>query len=49
MTNEGLSHQCLNDDIINKTRMFKSNTSKLINSLKIRIRKYYVLANIVYS
>ena len=49
MIKKSISHHCLNGDVINKTRMFKSNTSKLINSLKICIRKYYVLTNIVYS
>jgi hypothetical protein len=47
MIKKSIFHHCLNGDVINKTRIFKSKTSKHINSLK--IRKYYVLTNIVYS
>ena len=48
MIKKGIPQPCFYADVINKTKPFKSDTSKLVGSLKNLIRKGYDLATIVH-
>ena len=48
MIKKGITQPCFYTDVINKAKPFKSDTSKLVGSLKNLIRKGYDLATIVH-
>ena len=49
MIKKGIPNLYFNGDVINNAKTFKSDTSKLVKSLKNLIRKGYDLSTIVHS